>query len=168
MRLLVIQRAVRGASRVAETKKTVVADWIRVGRNASCEIHLPDPRIALEQGMIVNRDGLVYIEGEAGSQDITRKSVRSVRLKPGVPLDIGPYRLESRPAPEGFDGAIAVELVHALEPAPELGLRTSRKTWSPPPGKPRNGWVGCWSGSIGTRSRCGSSPSWGMPNIPRR
>ena len=56
---------------------------MRVGRNASCEIHLPDPRIALEQGMIVNRDGLVYIEGEAGSQNITRKTVRSVRMKPG-------------------------------------------------------------------------------------
>jgi predicted CXXCH cytochrome family protein len=105
-----------------------VAEWIRVGRNASCEIHLPDPRIALEQGMIVNRDGLVYIEGEAGSHDITRKTVRSVRMKPGEALDIGPYRLESVAAPEGFDGAVSVELARPLETAADLGSRTARKT----------------------------------------
>jgi hypothetical protein len=128
LKLLIIHRVPRGGGRTAQTKKTVTADWIRVGRNASCEIHLPDPRIALEQGMIVNRDGLVYIEGEAGSQDITRKSVRSVRLKPGEPLDIGPYRLEASPAPEGYDGAISVELARPLESAPDLGSRTARKT----------------------------------------
>ncbi|MGZ5067566.1 MAG: cytochrome c3 family protein [Usitatibacter sp.] len=128
MKLLVIHRTPRGGGRTAQTKKTVAAEWIRVGRNASCEIHLPDPRIALEQGMIVNRDGLVYIEGEAGSQDITRKSVRSVRMKPGEPLDIGPYRLQAMAAPEGFDGAVSVELLHPSEAGADLGMRTARKT----------------------------------------
>jgi len=90
VKLLIVTRTPRGGGRTQQTKKTVVADWVRIGRNASCEIHLPDPRIALEQGMIVNRNGPVYIEGEAGSQDITRKSVRSVRLKPGEPIEIGP------------------------------------------------------------------------------
>jgi Cytochrome c7 and related cytochrome c len=128
LKLLIIQRTPRGGGHSAQAKRTVAAEWIRVGRNASCEIHLPDPRIALEQGMIVNRDGLVYIEGEAGSQDITRKSVRSVRLKPGEPLDIGPYRLEALPAPPGYDGAVAVELAHPLETAPGLDSRTARRT----------------------------------------
>jgi predicted CXXCH cytochrome family protein len=128
LKLLIIQRTPRGGGRTAQTKKTVTAEWIRVGRNASCEIHLPDPRIALEQGMIVSRDGLVYIEGEAGSQDITRKSVRSVRMKAGEPLDVGPYRLEALLAPEGFDGAVSVELAHPLETAPDLGSRTALKT----------------------------------------
>lgn len=98
----------------AQTRKTVTGEWMRVGRNAACEIHLPDPRVALDQGIIFNRDGLVYIEGEAGSQNITRKTVRSVRLKVGEPIEIGPYRLEAQQPPPGFDGAIAVELVHAL------------------------------------------------------
>jgi hypothetical protein len=128
LKLLIIQRTQRGGGRTAQAKKTVSAEWIRIGRNASCEIHLPDPRIALEQGMIVNRDGLVYIEGEGGSQDITRKSVRSVRMKPGEPLGIGPYRLEAVAAPEGFDGAVSVELAHPLETAADLESRTSLKT----------------------------------------
>ncbi len=92
MKFLILTRTPRGGGRTTQTKKTVTTEWVRVGRNASCEIHLPDPRIALEQGMIVNRNGPVYIEGEAGSQDITHKSVRGVRLKPGAPVDIGPYR----------------------------------------------------------------------------
>lgn len=128
MKLLIVMRTPRAGGRAAQTKKTVTSDWVRVGRNASCEIHLPDPRVALEQGMIVNRDGPVYIEGEGGSQDITRKSVRSVRLKPGEPIDIGPYRLEALPTPEGYDGAVAVELVRPSAIAPDLASRTSKTT----------------------------------------
>jgi predicted CXXCH cytochrome family protein len=114
----------------ASTKKTIDADWVRVGRNASSEIYLADPRIALEQGLIVNRDGLVYLEGEgpAVAKNTTRKAVRSVRLEPGQPLEIGPYRLELSPAPEGYDGAITLELVRPLEAATDLASRTSRRT----------------------------------------
>ena len=126
--LLVLRTPSRAGARPAQTRKTLTADWIRVGRNASCELHLPDPRIALEQGMIVDRDGLVYLEGEGGSQNITRKSVRSVRLKPGEPLDVGPYRIEALPKPEGYDGAIAVELVRPAEVTADFQSRTSRTT----------------------------------------
>jgi predicted CXXCH cytochrome family protein len=128
VKLLIVTRTPRGGGRTTQTKKTVNADWVRIGRNASCEIHLPDPRIALEQGMIVNRNGPVYIEGEAGSQDITRKSVRSVRLKPGEPIDIGPYRLEGMAAPDGFDGAVSVELARPIEAPPDLKSRAARMT----------------------------------------
>ena len=128
MKLLIVTRTHKDGGRVSQTKKTIVADWVRIGRNASCEIHLPDPRIALEQGMIVNRDGPVYIAGEAGSQDITRKAVRSVRLKPGEPIDIGPYRLEGLAPPEGFDGAVSVDLVRPIEAAPDLKSRAARMT----------------------------------------
>ena len=128
MKLLLVTRTQRPEGRVAQTRKTIEVDWVRVGRNASCEIHLPDARVALEQGMIVNRDGLVYLEGEAGSQDITRKSVRSVRMKPGEPIDVGPYRLEAIPAPEGYDGAVSVEKARDADVAPDFASRVSRTT----------------------------------------
>src|SRR5215831_132047 len=114
--------------RVATSRKVVVADWIRVGRSASCELHLPDPRVALTQGLIVDRGGLVYLEGESGSQDITRKTVRAVRLAPGKPIEIGPYRIEGRAAPAGFDAAIAVELLRPVETVADLKSRTTRVT----------------------------------------
>jgi predicted CXXCH cytochrome family protein len=119
MRIQLVTRSGKGP-----VKKTVAADWIRVGRNASCEIHLADPRVPLEAGMIVNREGLVYIEGEAGSQNITRKSVRSLRLKPNEPFDVGPYRLTPKAAPQGFDGAIEVEMARPLETGEDFAKRT--------------------------------------------
>jgi len=128
VKFLILTRTPRGGGRTTQTKKTVTTEWVRVGRNASCEIHLPDPRIALEQGMIVNRNGPVYIEGEAGSQDITHKSVRGVRLKPGAPVDIGPYRLEGLAAPEGYDAAVSVELARPIEAVPDLKSRAARMT----------------------------------------
>ena len=122
-----IQLIVKSAQR-APVKRTVVADWLRVGRNASCEIHLPDPRVALEQGMIVDRDGLVYLQGEGGSQNITRKSVHSVRLVEGKPLEVGPYHITRLTAPPGFDAALAVELARPLETREDLASRTGHLT----------------------------------------
>src|SRR5690349_18237304 len=126
MRVLVTTRA---GGRI-QSKKAVSASWLRVGRNASCEIHLPDPRIALEQGLISRPDaGFLYVEGETGgSHTTTRKAVRSLRLKPGEPIEIGPYKLELKAAPAGFDGAIDVELVRPLEVAEDLASRTANLT----------------------------------------
>jgi predicted CXXCH cytochrome family protein len=107
----------------ASVRKTITGEWLRVGRNAACEIHLPDPRVPLDQGMVVGRDGLVYIEGEAGSQNITRKTVRSMRLEPGHPIDVGPYRMEAQVPPAGYDGALMVELVRPLEASAGLESR---------------------------------------------
>ena len=123
MKILVTTKVGRG-----QVRKTVSGDWLRVGRNTSCEIHLPDPRVPLEQGMIVYRDGLVYMEGEAGSQVITRRSVRSERMHYGEQIAVGPYRIEMTPPPPGFDAALRVELVHPLEAAPALAARASELT----------------------------------------
>ena len=122
MKLLIV---LRSGDRATPVKKTVTTEFVRVGRNASCEIHLPDPRIALEQGMLVHRDGLVYLEGEGPSgKSTTRKSVRSRRLEPGEPLELGPYRLEAIAAPAGIDAAISVERVRTDEPA-----TNARRAW---------------------------------------
>ena len=127
MKLLVVVRAAPGAPPV---KKTVEGMIFRVGRNASCEIHLADPRIPLEQGMLFDRGGLVYVEGEGQLRAVatTRKAVRSVRLKPGEPIEIGPYRMEAIAAPAGFDAAISVELQRPVQVATKLATRASGTT----------------------------------------
>jgi hypothetical protein len=128
VKLLVVVRDPKAGT---PAKKTVTGEWVRVGRHAASEIFLPDPRVALAQGMIVWRDGLVYLEGEAGvvtRGGTTHKAVRSVRLKPGEPIDVGPYRIEAIDAPPGYDGAVSVELAHALDSAPDLAARASRLT----------------------------------------
>jgi len=120
----------RDAQRTTPVKKTVTADWVRVGRHASSEIYLADPRVALAQGMLVWREGLVYIEGEMGisTKSTTHKAVRSVRLKHGDSVEVGPYRIQSMEPPAGYDGSVSVELVRPLEVAPGLAQRTSQLT----------------------------------------
>ena len=88
MKLLVITQSRNRAGRTVQVRKDVNADWVRVGRNASSEVMLADPRIALSQGLIVDRNGPVYTEGEMGtSTSTTKKAVRSVRLSPGTSIE---------------------------------------------------------------------------------
>lgn len=118
MKLQVITQARGRSGRVMQQKRMVQGDWIRVGRAASSEIHLADPRVALNQGLIMDRGGVVYTEGEAGivsPQSTTRRAVRSVRLKPGSSIEVGPYKFTAIEAPPGYDGAITIELVRPLE-----------------------------------------------------
>ena len=78
-----------------QTRKTVSSEWLRVGRNTSCEVHLPDPRVPLEQGMIVYRDGLVYMEGEGGRSRSFSHACAGPIFMGGGTLRIQP------PSPEG-------------------------------------------------------------------
>ncbi len=130
MKLLVISQSRNRAGRVVQVRKEVTADWVRVGRNAASEVLLADPRIALNQGLIVDRNGPVYTEGEMGTMtSTTRRAVRSVRLAPGTAIDIGPYKLTAIPAPEGYTGAITVELVRPADNvAPEFLARAKKLT----------------------------------------
>lgn len=130
MKLLVISQSRNRAGRTIQVRKEIAADWVRVGRNAASEILLADPRIALSQGLIVDRNGPVYTEGEMGTAtSTTRKAVRSVRLAPGTSIEVGPYRLTAIDTPEGFTGAITVELVHPREDvAPEFLSRARHLT----------------------------------------
>lgn len=130
MKLLVISQSRNRAGRTVQVKKEVNADWIRVGRAASSEVLLADPRVALNQGLIVDRDGPVYTEGEVGNlQSTTKRAVRSVRLKPGSSVDVGPYRITTLDTPEGYSGAITVELVRPQEDvAPEFLARANKLT----------------------------------------
>jgi predicted CXXCH cytochrome family protein len=59
----------------------------------------------------------------------TRKAVRSVRLKPDATVNVGPYRFTGVAPPEGFDGAVSIELVKPLaEAASGLATRARRLT----------------------------------------
>src|SRR6187402_2334828 len=139
MKVLLVTRA---GGRI-KARKPIEAPWLRVGRSASCEIHLPDPRVPLQQGMVTRPDeGFMYVHGESGAMDISRKAVRQERLVPGQPIEIGPYRLELQPpsSPE-YDAQLQLELVRPLEATGDLtsrardltlgslGLTKRRATW---------------------------------------
>ncbi|QJR10918.1 hypothetical protein DSM104443_01988 [Usitatibacter rugosus] len=127
MKLQVITQTTGRSGRVMQQKRLVQGDWIRVGRAASSEIHLADPRVALNQGLIMDRGGIVYTEGEAGIVNpgsTTRKAVKSVRLKAGASIEVGPYKFTALEPPAGYDGAITIELVRPLEAATTGDIRS--------------------------------------------
>src|SRR5262249_14919757 len=132
VKLLVITQTRSRSGKPLQAKREVEGEWLRVGRAASSEIHLPDPRVALNQGFITLRDGIHYSEGDAAVVSpaaTTRRALRSTRLKPGATVNVGPYRFTGVEAREGFDGAIAIELVKPLaEAASGLATRARRLT----------------------------------------
>jgi predicted CXXCH cytochrome family protein len=132
LKLLVITQTRSRSGKPLLAKREVEGDWLRVGRAASSEIHLPDPRVALNQGFITLRDGVVYSEGDAALVNpgaTTRKALRATKLKAGATVNVGPYRFTGVAAPEGFDGAVTIELVKPLaEAASGLATRARRLT----------------------------------------
>ena len=126
--LLLSQSRNRANGRLVTTRKEVDSDWVRVGRNASSEIHLADPRIALDHALIVDRDGPTYLEMEAGAlAGAQRANYKSERLTPGKTIEIGPYRLVVDTAPEGFDCALRVEMAQASDTAAPEFLQRARQ-----------------------------------------
>ena len=127
----------KGGPGGGSTKKTVAGQILRVGRNASCEIHLPDPRIALELGMVMPRGGdLVLVEGEklastathTATHSSTHRKIRTRRLHLGTPIDVGPYIVERVAPPVGYDVALRIELERPPEIGADLASRTSKRT----------------------------------------
>ena len=97
------------------------------GATPSCEIHLPIRASPSTRAWSSIATGFVYIEGEAGSQNITRKT-RALGATEARRIRSTSDRTGSRhsAAPAGYDGALQVELVRPLEVAAELASRTAQ------------------------------------------
>ena len=126
--LLLSQSRNRANGRLVTTRREIDSDWVRIGRNASSEIHLADPRIALDHALIVDRDGPTYLELEAGSLGgAQRANYKSERLEPGKTIEIGPYRIIVTAATEGFDCALRVEMAQTDDAAAPEFLQRARQ-----------------------------------------
>ncbi|MBM3600202.1 MAG: hypothetical protein FJX35_18520 [Alphaproteobacteria bacterium] len=93
----------------------VNADVVRFGRATDCEVHLPDPRIALRQVELHLREGGLFIESLTGT-DLTVNGaiVRSALVHPGDKLAIGPYDVTINPPKAGIDAAVSIEMARPL------------------------------------------------------
>jgi predicted CXXCH cytochrome family protein len=114
MKLQILTQSVGRSGKTIVVKKTIVADVVYVGRASGNELHLPDPRVGLDEGFISNARGLMFVQAN-DKADETVHSVRSVRLRPGEVVEVGPYNLRALPPLAGFDGCLQVELRVPLE-----------------------------------------------------
>lgn len=128
------------------TEQTLQADPLRIGRGADCKLHLPDPRVALHHAsMGLSDDGKCFVEAAAGTVKVDGRFERSMRLKPGQKITIGPFEIIVLPTPADFDLALSVELVEPLIDTNKAGgkratIRSSlAQTWL---SKRAMSWIG--------------------------
>lgn len=94
--------------------REIVADQLRVGRGAECELRLPDPRVPIHaRTILAGVNGAQMYDAFEQSADVTG-IYRSMALLPGTSLKIGPFRLDVVTPPPGVDLALDIELVQPL------------------------------------------------------
>jgi len=90
---------------------------ISIGRGTQCQIHLPDPRVALEHARITVSESEATLEAKAGRVLINGYEVAGAKLAVGDRIEVGPYLLEVEAPPPGRPLALSVTLVEPLAAA---------------------------------------------------
>ncbi|MDH5245127.1 MAG: cytochrome c3 family protein [Betaproteobacteria bacterium] len=107
----------------------VAGPSISIGRGTQCQIHLPDPRIALQHARItVSEDGAT-LEAASGRVQVNGHEVAGAQLAVGDRIEVGPYLLEVESPPAGLPLALSVTLA---VPLPALAGGGRRFTLRPP------------------------------------
>jgi len=114
MKILVINVTRNRKGDALRTERAVEGEIIRLGRGTQCEIHLPDPRVSLYHAAIYRQGDSVFIQAPEAELSVDGGSEREARLMPRVHVALGPYDLTVEPAPEGYDLALAIELVRPM------------------------------------------------------
>ncbi len=102
---------------------------INIGRGTQCQIHLPDPRVALQHAVITVSEAGAILAAEPGRVQINGRAVDGAKLAVGDRIEAGPYLLEVEAPPAGIPLALTVTLVVPLQSFGEgrrFGLRPPR------------------------------------------
>ena len=95
-------------------QQRVAGPTIIIGRGTQCQIHLPDPRIALQHAQIAVAETEATISAETGRIQVNGRAVDGAKLGVGDQVEIGPYLLEVEAPPAGVPLAVSVKLVLPL------------------------------------------------------
>ena len=94
-------------------QRRVAGPLLNIGRGADCQIHLPDPRVALNHARITVTDSGAVIEATTGRIEVNGRAGGG-NLAIGDRIEIGPYVLQVEEPPKGLHLALAVTLVAPL------------------------------------------------------
>jgi predicted CXXCH cytochrome family protein len=95
-------------------QRRIEGPLINVGRGSQCQLHLPDPRIALQHAHITVSESGAVLESDPGRMVINGRASDSTRLAVGDRIELGPYLLEVEAPPQGVALALVVSLVVPL------------------------------------------------------
>lgn len=110
-------------------QQRVAGPSISIGRGTQCQIHLPDPRIALQHAHITVSEAGSTLETGSGRIQVNGHEVGGAKLAVGDRIEVGPYLLEVESPPPGVPLALSVTLV---VPLASFGGDGSRFTLRPP------------------------------------
>ena len=96
-------------------QQRVAGPLINIGRGTQCQVHLPDPRVALQHAQITVSDAGATLEAEPGRIQINGRAVDGAKLAFGDRIEVGPYILEVEVPPVGVPLALAVTLAVPLQ-----------------------------------------------------
>src|SRR6266404_124410 len=127
MRILVISVTRNRKGQPVRAERIVEGEMIRLGRGTQCEIHLPDPRVALFHAAIYRQGDSIFIHAPEAELAVDGGPEREARLTPRVHIALGPYEMTVEPPPPGCDLALAIELVRPL-PDDLAAIRAKSRT----------------------------------------
>lgn len=127
MRILVISVTRNRKGQPVRAERVVEGEMIRLGRGTQCEIHLPDPRVALFHAAIYRQGDSIFIHAPEAELSVDGGPEREARLTQGMHVSLGPYDMSVEPPPAGADLALAIELVRPL-PDDLAGIRAKSRT----------------------------------------
>jgi predicted CXXCH cytochrome family protein len=114
MRILVTSVTRNRKGQPVRADRDVEGEMIRLGRGTQCEIHLPDPRVALFHAAIYRQGDSIFIHAPEAELAVDGGAEREARLTPRVHVALGPYEMTVEPPPSGYDLALSIELVRSL------------------------------------------------------
>jgi len=95
--------------------RTINAHELTFGRGAECNVHLPDPRIAMHHAVIKHNDlGQPVLQAINGEIEVEGAITTNIALTHGTKAMVGPYEIKVEPAPPDVNLAISVTLAHRL------------------------------------------------------
>ena len=95
-------------------QQRVAGPSINIGRGTQCQIHLPDPRVALRHAHITVSETGATLEAVSGRVQVNGHEVGGAKLAVGDRIEVGPYLLEVESPPAGVPLALSVTLVMPL------------------------------------------------------
>lgn len=124
MKLLLVTQTRNKKGQLARSEQTVESQTLKLGRGSDCQIHLPDPRIALNHAVIgPGDDRAVYIEALDGAFSVDGSFERRSKLRNGQRILVGPYEIFVFSAPEPHDIGLTLELIDPIKEGEETDFR---------------------------------------------
>ena len=103
-------------------QRKITGSVLNVGRGTQCQVHLPDPRVALSQARITVTDDGAVIEADPGRIQVNGNPVQSLKLSVNDRIEVGPYLLQVEMPPDGLPFALSVTLVSPIADAKADGV----------------------------------------------